>query len=239
MKRKYSWDASKVSKANKKPATGLQMRLNQQANARARVMPGYTRTAGPYRRALPSNAELKFLDTGINIASVGTTGATLPSNLVIPQNTTDSGRIGNKITLKNFMLQFALSNDDATTGAFSSGNVRIAVVLDRQANGALPAWADVFATASLGAFRNLDNVDRFKILKDQVINVPIRCTNAAHTDQTGYWRRWFFKCNLPVHYGSTTGAITEMRSNNIAVVYIGDTSGTNLVGTCRVKWTDL
>jgi len=239
MKRKYSWDAKKLYQAQKKPATGLQMRLNKQANARAMVVPGYTRTGGPYRRALPRNGEIKFVDTSFNIGSVGTTGATLASNLVIPVGTGDQQRIGAKVNLKDFMITFALSNDDLGTGAVVSGNVRVVVVLDRQANGALPAWADVFDLASLSSFRNLDNVDRFKILKDQIINVPIRTTNALHTDQTGYWKRWYFKCNLPLHYSSTTGAVTEMKSNNIAVMYIGDNATVNFVGTVRAKYTDL
>lgn len=236
MKRKYSWDAKKLNQANKRPATGLAMRLRNQPAPR--VVPGVTRTAGAYRRAQPNSGELKWVDTTFNIGSAGTTGAVLASNLVIAQGTGENQRIGQKVNLKDFFITFALSNDDATTNGITSGNFRIAIVLDRQANGALPAWTDVFQDGDVSTYRNLDNVDRFKILKDRTFNIPIKCTNAGHTDTSGHYKKFFFKCNLPLHYSSTTGAITELRSNNIVVMYICDVSTCNFQGRCRIKFSD-
>lgn len=207
-----------------------------------RVVPGYTRTVGAYGRANPRGPllEKKFLDTSIVNGSDCSAGTVLNTLNAVPQGTTDQTRIGNKITIKNINLHGFASMDDMTTGVFQDGILRVILYIDKQANGATAAVTDILKTAALASFRNMDQVDRFTILKDKTFLVPVRCTNALHTNQ-GY-RPWKMnlKCNIPVHFSSTTGAITEIRSNNIGLLYITDSAVTNpaFVGTARIKFLD-
>jgi len=49
------------------------------------------------------------------------------------------------------------------------------------------------------------------------------------------------KCNIPIEYSGTTGAITEIRSNNIFLLASSDGQADDLVtmvGNCRVRFSD-
>lgn len=205
------------------------------------VVPGYTRTVGAYRRAAPWSVEKKFFETSIvNTADVSG-GVVLNSLCLIPQGTTDQTRIGNKITIKNINLRGYASNDDVAGAAYGGGHIRIILYIDKQANGATAGVTDILKTTNgIASFRNMDQVDRFVILKDKVVKVPILSTNALHTGTDNKIWKMNIKCNIVVHYSSTVGAITELRSNNIGLLYIADKATINAaeIGLARVKFTD-
>ena len=76
----------------------------------------------------------------------------------VAQGTTAITRLGRKILMKSVLVQGTLTN--------SSGQGRILIVYDRQANGAAPAATDVLTSNTIMAIQNLDNRDRFIILAD-------------------------------------------------------------------------
>lgn len=201
-------------------------------------------TAPRRARRTGSAVEKKYLDTFTNDTSGPTTGAVFSCNLV-PQGTTDVTRIGNKILVTKLNIRYTISSDDQTTGTFVNPHFRIIVGIDKQANGANPATAGTDLldqspiTNLLGCYRNTDNVDRFVLLYDKVKQLTISSTNAAHTLLgSGPWYRIEKRLRVPVHFNSTTGAITEVRSNNIFVWYCTDTSVANIQFCTRIKYID-
>lgn len=196
-----------------------------------------------YQRIV-GKAEKKFFDTSIvNVADVSA-GAVLNSLCLVPQGTTDQTRVGNKITLKNINLRGFASNDDAAAGTLQPGILRVILFVDKQANGATATVTDILQSASISSFRNMDQVDRFVILKDQFYKTVVTVTNSTgtpHSDQGNTLWKMSVKCNIDVHFSSTTGAITELKSNNVGLLYVTDQTTCNAatLGTARVKFIDL
>lgn len=204
----------------------------------SRAIPGYTRTVGAYARSLPGAIEKKYLD--IDITNAGDMSAGVIDSLnLIPAGTSDVTRVGHKVTLKNVNLHFTLTRDDAGTSAPNNLMMRLILLIDKQANGALPAVTDVLKTADINSFRNLDQAERFVILKDKLYNVANTSSNGAHTNDCGRTVRMSKLLNTPVHFSSTTGAITEIKSDNLCLLIISEDTLNNITGTARTKFIDL
>jgi len=87
---------------------------------------------------------------------------------------------------------------------------------------------------------NLNNSGRFRILKKMtfLFNPPAGVSAAYNTmiKPVEFYKR----CNIDVDWSSTTGAITEIRSNNIFV--IAGSAGTaaddtiSFAGNCRLRF---
>lgn len=201
----------------------------------------------PRGRLAGRGNELKFFDTVLTwnfdaTAEVPTTGGQL--NL-IPQGVTESNRVGRKCVLKSIRIEGTVSS---TTGV--PDVMCIMVVLDKQANGAAAAAADVVTSASLAsaglvaALPNLDNSDRFVILKKMLIPVGpqygvVGAVGSAEVKAVD----WYHKCNIPIEFDSTaaTGAITTIRSNNVFL--LAGSSGVtddaySFTGNARVRFSD-
>jgi len=237
MKRTYT--ASQFKYAKNWGAARKRRRISA-ARPVVRPVPGYTRTVGAYNRSMPRGVEKKYFNTTISNTGNMNAGAVLDSLLLIPQGTTDKKRIGNKIMVKNVNLKGAFSLDDQNTGIPYSGIIRVIVFIDKQCNGVAAGVADILEATEIYAWRNMDQVDRFTILKDKIYRVPCAPCNDLHTGPNLIPWKMGFKLNLPVHYSSTTGAITEIKSNNIGLLYVTDGSFLNVsAGSARVKFTDL
>ena len=126
--------------------------------------------------------------------------------------------------------------------------IKMVIVLDKQANGANCTWSDVYNGTTPFSPRNLTNSQRFEVLKEWMLQPTVVATGTADNwasaaiSCTSPPTKFKFnkKCNIPLEFSSTTGAITEIRSNNItlmAVSYAGDDIHT-LTGTFRVKFRD-
>lgn len=122
--------------------------------------------------------------------------------------------------------------------------VRLILYIDKQANGAaVSAVTDILETASWNSFRNLANQQRFQILSDRkfVMNYTNMASDAAGQFSTAsvykqidkYW-----KVNAPIEFSATTGAIGEIRSNNIGVLAISATGRTQLLSKVRLRFSD-
>lgn len=228
---------------NRQLAMAKRQRLASQraaANTVTMVVPGFTRSVGAYQRSIPGSIEKKYFETSIVNVGSNIAGSVLNSLNLVPQGTTDQTRIGNKISIRNINIHGYMSYDDQTTGAFGAGNLRVILFVDKQCNGATALVTDILKSASIESFRNMDQVDRFTILKDIVFEGPQLVANALHTSQTTKYWSLSAKCDLPIHFSSTTGAITELRSNNIGMLYITDGAAVNpaSLGVARVKFTD-
>jgi len=220
-----------------------------------KVVPGYTRTAGAYARSLPCGPEKKFLDNVFQDRLVkgtaGTfTGASLafsPGFLAIQRNTSDIGRIGNQVCVKNFNFRGTLQ---CTTVAGNPNPQRARIIFfwDLQANGAAANAGNMLEgpllTTEVDTFRNLDEVARFKVIKDKTfIMNPKAMSGATPVNSCGqsFTVKVSWKGDMPVHYSADTGAIGEMRSENLSYFVWSDSIDDVWVlnGVGRVKFTDL
>lgn len=145
-------------------------------------------------RAVRGVAEKKGIDTALTIASVIATTNTNGDCFVLNCIQPGSGswnRIGRKVNLTSIRLRGELLHqytDTATFGVITGNAVRMVVVWDKQPSGAaIPAFDVVFGqTSQLGTEATLykdalrfDNMDRFTVLRDTVIDMKPPLFNGA------------------------------------------------------------
>jgi len=226
------------------PASRIGRALRRSAaSIRAMVVPGYTRASGYYGRFSRSSSddgELKFFDTALawDYDTQGEVPATGQLSL-IPQGDTQSTRIGRKCTIKSIQIR-GYNYFVPTTTATASALVNMYLVLDTQCNGAAADATDVFAGSYqiTTAMLNLANSSRFRILKRWV--VPFNSNAGASTAYNNVVKPLEFsmKCNIPLEFSGTTGALTEIRSNNIFLVAgaVLQDDKVSFAGTCRLRF---
>jgi len=206
------------------------------------VVPGYTRTGGNYGRYAGRGAELKYFDT-VNSWLIDQTGEVPGTGqlCLIPQGVTESTRVGRKCVIKSIQGKYTWAFlPAAATAAATTGFLYL--VLDKQCNGAAAAVTDVFTGVNVSsAPRNLSNSSRFVILKKWQFKLSSQAgvSGAYNKDCKSF--QFYKKCNIPIEYSSTTGAIAEIRSNNI--FFISGTDGQsddtiNCDGVTRVRFSD-
>jgi len=215
-----------------------------------RPMQGVVRTSGAYRRSSPGSVEKKYYDVHREVPGTSMdTGFMIQLNTV-PQGTGDTQRIGNKMTIKNINVRYRYRLDTAVNRGCV---LRVMLVQDLQCNGEeaetgdiLDGWFDqaeppVFQPPNIQSFRNLDNDERFKILYDKFTTVNHDLvTSAGASDQAvSTVKKINKKCSIPINFNNTTGAITEIRSNNIFLFLMTSQEDGTCIVDARIKFTDL
>lgn len=127
----------------------------------------------------PGTPELKAVDYWSSATNLDQASATTPILLNgIAAGTDFYNRVGRKVVLKSVMIKGECHiSSGAGTGAatpYEAYPVRVALVYDDQVNGAAPAVSDIFQGVSSGGGTqayplvgiNLNNRDRFRVLKD-------------------------------------------------------------------------
>lgn len=208
---------------------------------------GFLRTGGAYgrfsgrgRKTGFSGPELKFKDTARTTAPLVVTGTVDTNLVVIPTGAGESDRIGRKIVVKSIYCRGTLVLAPTANGV---DKVRMIIVNDTQANGAVFAVTDVLESAQMDSHYNLDNQMRFKILSDQNFTLNAQAYNG--TTENALYRdiRKYIRCNIPIEYdntAATTGAIGTQRSNSIAILWINAaTNQSDVTMTTRVRYSDM
>jgi len=135
-----------------------------------------------------SSAEIKCVDVPTTSYLLDNSGTVTPLNL-IASGSSYYQRIGRKIEMKSSRIN-GIINYKTTLGGQTNYYpfiARIMVIYDRQTNGALPSIQDILQTIdALGnpttdnySGVNLNNRDRFTILRDQRIYLPFIHTTTA------------------------------------------------------------
>ncbi len=207
------------------------------------IQKGYTRRVGYYR---PGGAvELKFHDVDLDDALIASGGTVTASVCLIPQGVTEVQRIGRKAVVKNinWRYQLSIAEQDAQSTPVSADSVRLILYVDSQCNGATAAITDILESADYQSFNNLVNRGRFRILMDRThqMNPLTLASDGAGVVSSAaikYNFGFFKKCHLPVEFNGATGAITEIRSNNIGVLVISNAGVVNLDSKFRLRFTD-
>ncbi len=228
-------------------AAGLLMvaRPYKRPRRTASFIPGVDRTGGFYGRYSGRDSELKFHDVNITDAIVAATGQITDSVNKIPQGVTESERVGRKCTLKsiNWHWQATLPEVDAVMTPAGSDSLRLVVYLDKQCNGATAGVTDLLEAANWLQFRNLSNSGRFNFLMDKtvVLNYSGLASDGAGVVSQGDVLRdgsFYKSCNIPIEFSSTTGAIGEIRSNNIGILLISSAGLVGFDSKMRLRFSD-
>lgn len=166
--------------------------------------------------------ERKFKDI-VTFSGTSSTGARIQQLCEIVQGTGEKERIGRKCTLKAIHWQGSVNLP--SSAANTTDIVRIMVVQDTQANGAVFNPGDLLDGGDVFSFRNLENSQRFRVLSDK--RYTLNSTGAANgnANENGAIQRYIkgnLKVNIPLEYSGTTGVITELRSNNVTVFAISE-----------------
>lgn len=199
----------------------------RQIQYQRRFVAGRNRTGGYYGRFGAASGELKFFDVTLDDAVVAATGTITDSLNKIAQGTTESERDGRKCVISHIGWRFEISlpEIDAVATPASGDVLRIILYCDKQANGATAAVTDILELANYQSFNNLANTSRFRTLYDRVITInyaTLASDNSAVVSQANVIRSgaMFKKVKVPLEFSATTGAMSEIRSNNLGVLLI-------------------
>jgi len=212
----------------------------------ARRSRGYTRTGGYYGRygpqAITGGNEAKFFTPTQDVSTITSAGIIAYISLNrIPQGVTESTRVGRKCVITKIHLRGRIEKEaDANA---SAAQARVILYMDKQANGATAAVGDILTSASELSYNNLSNSQRFIILKDWFVTLTANGWDSTSSQWGEKWAPLKFnkKCNIPIEFSSTTGAITEIRSNNIGVLAICSANATGdmtLTLSSRIRFSD-
>lgn len=249
MKRPRNWQAGDGSVSRKRYRFApKQPTATQAARAIVAAAPGLVRLGGNFgrygvnARQQGLKPELKFFDTTLSFNFDATaecsSDASTGGIALIPQGDTESTRDGRLAVIKSVQIRgrtfFApAAAADATTVCY------MYLILDTQANGAYPAITDVFTSNSpTAAMLNLNNSGRFRILKKWVMTHTAQAGVTTAYNNTIKPFEFYKRCNIPMDWSSTTGAITEIRSNNLLLAF-GAANSDDLVsfsGTARLRF---
>ncbi len=211
---------------------------------------GIVRTSGYYGKfpqgQTVSGGELKFFDLDIDDAVVAASGVIAQDSCnKIAQGVTEVQRVGRKCTIKavNWRYLLILPQQDAQATPAPGESIRVIVYLDKQCNGATATNTGILESADFQSFNNLANKNRFTILMDKTHSVNY---NTLGSDGAGVISsnqvlknyQWYKKCNIPIEFDAATGAITEIRSNNIGVLLVSQNGTVGFFSKMRLRFTD-
>ncbi len=206
---------------------------------------GYDRTGGYYGRYAGRDGELKFHDVALDDVVVTNTAAITASINLIAQGITESTRVGRKCSIKAIQWRYRVSMplQDAIAVPITSDTLRIIMYVDKQCNGAAAAFGVILENNDWQSFRSLANSGRFNILMDKNITVnylTLSSDNAAVSSQGVVIKEGTFykKCDIPLEFDDITGAVTEIRSNNIGVLLISASGIIGFQSQLRLRFSD-
>lgn len=190
------------------------------------------------QRVVPDRmAERKYVDTILAMTVTGSTTGVLLNG--VAEGSDNTNRIGRKTLIKSVSIkgQFAISQTDLGSVAFpeNGDTVKVAIVLDTQPNGALAAITDVWTTGGPFAHRNLDNIERFQVLQEDIYSVGLTGPNAVAHQR-------YSKVDIPVRYTGTAAAIANITTGSL-IMFVLDNNGSGanqgiFNGITRVVFTD-
>lgn len=206
---------------------------------------GYIRgPVGGYRFTDPR--ELRWFDTLIPATPIPTTGTVLKEATAnksslnnITQGTGAVQRLGRKCAVTHVGLNLNILAPSLDT---ELANIRIVLVLDRQANGSVPAWNAIFTDVDFLTFANKDNEMRFDILIDKTYTLSPKVgqdTGGAQVNLPPLMVKFLeykFKKPLEIEFNGTDGINDEIRSNNLLLFAISSSAFVQVQGRTRVRF---
>ncbi len=218
-------------------------RMGRQMRARRLFAPqrGFARLGGFYgryagaggRQRRYGRGETKFFDTPISFVNLNNLAGEVFQDSVnlIPQGVQEDERVGRKCNLVSMEMKLQYTAGADADEPYDDV-IRIIIFLDKQANGAIATPQEILQDPTVFSFYNLENSSRFRILYDNTQSFnSLGATDADPINHIPKYsaRNRYLRCykrmNLPIEFGGTTGALTEVRSNNIGILGIRQAAG--------------
>lgn len=207
---------------------------------------GYLRTEGFYKKN-PMSKELKWNDEfedndGTPISALGDIVSPSLVNTIV-QATGPTDRVGRQITVKAIGVTIIVIGVPKTNSLNTGDTIRVILYQDKQTNGAAAIVSDILKGApiiSIASYRNLENVSRFQILWDKLIQVDPYTTVGTSSARSAVVTKFYKRCNVKIEYSGPDNSIANIRSNNFGILCIAEHTGqTSVQITTRVRYTDM
>lgn len=205
-----------------------------------------------YRTGGFLDLETKYIDTNYDANAFATSWATMEDATAdaiscVAQGDGESNRDGRVYTIKSIHVRgfMYLTTSEAATDPQAGAVCRIALVWDKQTNGAQLTPADVFnnGTNSCNQFRDLQYVRRFKVLKDITRTIiPDNMNEAAlnsfafGTKQVPFQMHVKFPKGIKVRCSTTTATIAAVVDNSLHIIGVSTTTSAFLSYTSRLRF---
>lgn len=194
----------------------------------------YNRIKGP----IPvGRAELKFVDLATADYAMTTTAVITPLNLIAVGDD-DTSRDGRQVTIKSVQIHGMIFPNDTAT---DDSKCRIMLVWDNANNSSSGATiTDILAANDVYSFPNVNNQNRFTILKDYL------CTQGSVT-AAGYNTpcidnvEIYLKLNSVTQYSGTSAALNNIQNGALLMVTMGGQpagSSATFRAATRVRFVD-
>lgn len=180
--------------------------------------------------------ELKYFDTAATGALADTTGAISVLN-AMQQGTDANTRVGKQIYMKSVHLQGTINSRTSST---SPSFVRIMLVWDAQPNNTLAAVTDILSTSTSLSELNLNNRERFTVLRDLKYNSPDR---AGGGDQGKVIDMFVNLGNKKTTFSGIIAGITNVATGALLLCIIGENTAVSnyapyVITNARVRYYD-
>ncbi len=212
-----------------------------------RFVKGRDRVGGYYGRyKQTSSGELKFHDVDVTDAVIAQGCQVFSAGTIniIPQGVTEKQRVGRKCTVKSINWRYNVNLPGTATNGETSDTIRIMLYQDKQCNGATITNTDLLESNNFQSFNNLANSSRFRVLMDKTheIHSPSGSgrgsTDTLSFGEMSFNGTLFKKCNIPLEFDAATGALTELRSNNLNVMVCSASGFVGFTSKIRLRFTD-
>lgn len=210
---------------------------------------GFRPNYGQYNRNFNKYfPEKKVSDIAVATYQVNTTGVfTLLHNPALGSDYTN--RIGRKTLVKSIYIRGrVLLEGSSPLGASSSNSqqARMIIFWDLQPNGLAPAVTDLLNTADPASQLNLNNRDRFRIVKDKVyvFDAFFYSGTYAAWNRAIHPVKCYKKLNSEVIFNGTNGGtIADINTGALYMFWIGSVAAgaavdTNAIVSTRVRFDD-
>lgn len=202
-----------------------------------------------------STKELKAYDIAVGTINVSTTGSF--TVLHLPQAGADiNQRVGRKTLIKKFYIRGRCQTEASSQSAATTINTvalqaRCIVFVDKQPNGAAPAVADLLVSADPASMLNINNRDRFSVLKDETFEFdPYAANSTTGASQCNQikpikiFRKFPRGMGIETVFNATNGGtIADINSGALYMFWLGSSAaGTNtdvnITLSTRVRYAD-
>lgn len=192
-------------------------------------------------------SELKTIDTENMNAAVSTTGGIVLLN-GITAGTEIFQRVGRKVIMKSILFRITIFNVPTVQDPQGTA-VRIILFYDSQTNGAAPTVANVLSNMQAAAYTpiatspiNLNNRDRFKVIKDWLVGNPAATYTAGNLTAGApvtKAMKCYRKLNHDVIFQGTGATAADIASGGLFLLIIADVSNAKAVDyDARIRFQD-
>jgi len=185
--------------------------------------------------------ELKYFDIAATNYQADTTGSVTVLNAMVVGDDNNT-RDGRQISNTSLHVQGVVFPQDTTTNNTVS---RLMLIWDSQPNGAIAAVTDVLTAANSISTTNLNNRERFRILRD--IRNPhgavsdVATQTYSNANNTHVINEFISLKGLKTTYNATAAGIASVTTGALLMLTIGSaasTAGATYTLTTRLRFTD-